>query len=206
MTCARRRLRCRRELGRELRRRPDLCRAASCTRCEALELRGLDVVADQLAEVLHRSSSSSSSASRRSAERVRVLTVPSGMLTYVGDLALREPAPVRELDERALLLGERLERPVHAPRDPARPRPRRPGPGPARRPRAGRPPSAAACGGGRRRSRSGRPCRATTRPRRAPGRTARAERQTLANVSCVTSSARSRSPIRRSAIPSTERA
>jgi hypothetical protein len=103
------------------------------------------------------------------------------------------------------VLGQRLERPVHAPRDPLGLRGVLGSPGPAHA-RADRPPSAAAAGGSRRRSRSARRCRATTRRRLAPGRSRRAERQTLANVSCVTSSARPRSPIRRSAIPSTDRA
>ena len=49
---------------------------------QTLELGGLDVVvADQLAEIPHPSSPSSSSARRRSADRVRVLTVPSGTFT-----------------------------------------------------------------------------------------------------------------------------
>ena len=40
------------------------------------------------------------------------------MLEPLGDLALREPAPVRELDHRPLVLGQDLERPVDAPRRP----------------------------------------------------------------------------------------
>ena len=66
------------------------------------------------------SSPSSASASRASPLRVRVFTVPSGMWRNVGDLALREAGEVRKVDHRALVLGQRLERPVDAPGIPGR--------------------------------------------------------------------------------------
>ena len=125
-----------RERRRQLGRRPGL----EEHRVDALELVALgriEVVADEIVEIgvlavlAHRRSSPSSSARRRSADRVRVFTVPSGMLRYVGDLALGQAAPVRQLDERALLLRQFLERTVDTPRDPSvlrglvRPRPRR---------------------------------------------------------------------------------
>ena len=56
---------------------------------EPFALGGLEVRADELVEVgRHRSSSSSVSASRASALRVRVFTVPSGIPSRIGDLAL----------------------------------------------------------------------------------------------------------------------
>ena len=51
---------------------------------------------------------------RERASRPR-LHRPEGYTERVGDLALREAAPVRELDHRPLVLGEDLERPVHLP-------------------------------------------------------------------------------------------
>ena len=53
-----------------------------------------------------------------SADRVRVLTVPSGM-EELRHLALRETTPVREGDHFALAVGKFLECTMHAPGDPA---------------------------------------------------------------------------------------
>jgi hypothetical protein len=47
---------------------------------------------------------------------VRVLAVPSGDVQVVGDLALRQPAVVGELDYLALVGADALERAMHAPR------------------------------------------------------------------------------------------
>ena len=52
--------------------------------------------------------------------RVRVLTVPSGMSQALGDLALRELAPVRELDHVPFVLRQLLDRAVDAPGEPRR--------------------------------------------------------------------------------------
>ena len=179
---------------------------------ELLALGRLEVVADEILEIgllavlAHRRSSPSSSARRRSADRVRVLTVPSGMLRYVGDLALRQAAPVRQLDQRALLLRQFLERTVDAPRRPIRaPRLVRPGPrrGHVRAPRPRPAPRAPAKAVDDRVARDGvEPDVASPRA----GSNRDAERQMLVNVSWVASSARPRSPIRRNAMPSTERA
>ena len=53
----------------------------------------------------HPSSSSSSSARRRSPLRVRVFTVPSGIAEEVRDLALRQAAPVGELEHARSVSG-----------------------------------------------------------------------------------------------------
>ena len=78
-------------------------------------------LADELVEaVAHaRSSSSSSAEPRERAPRPR-LDRAERHVQELGDLALREAAPVGELDHGALVLRELLERAVHAPREPRR--------------------------------------------------------------------------------------
>ena len=116
------------------------------------------------------SSPSSASARRARPLRVRVLTVPSGMLQEVGDLALGEAGEVGEVDHGPLVLGQRLERAVDAPGVP-----RRLGlfvGGRARRHELRRIGNGwrRAAGAERRRSRSGRSCRARLRRGRGCGR------------------------------------
>ena len=161
---------------------------------------------DQILEVAQLEVVSEDRRARRlSAARVRVLTVPSGMPRNSATSTLREAAPVGERDHLALALRQLLERPVHAPRDPA---------------------LLGAVGragfvrrlvrdlrrhiGARARAVDDRVAGDGVEPRRARARdragTSPAERQIEANVSCTASSARPRSPSRRSARPKTGRA
>ena len=181
--------------------------SSSCTRSSRSRSRRLQSLADELVEVgrarAHANSSSSASARRASALRVRVFTVPSGRLQILGDLALREAAPVGELDHGALVLraaprarGGRATRSIRVFDAVGRPWLAGGllggfGGGLGRAP-AGRP-----------RSRSARPRRATARRYHAHGRSCDAERQIAANASWTASSARPRSPRRRSARPKT---
>ena len=56
---------------------------------------------------------------RERAARAR-LDRAEGDMQKLRDLALGEPAPVRELDHRPLVLGQELDRAVHTPREPRR--------------------------------------------------------------------------------------
>ena len=184
-------------------RRRRASRARARSRARSSGLRPVEV--DQLVEIgRHSSSPSRISARCISALRVRVFTVPSGIPSRVGDLALREVAPVGERDHLALPLRKPLERAVHLPL-----RPRLLGAlvrADARATARRAPRPAARCGRGcGRRSRSARRRRATARPGPRSGLYVPAERQIETNVSCTASSARPRSPSRLSASPNTGR-
>ena len=170
----------------------------SCTRRGAPLLRR-QVVAHELVEVgASQLLLSSAPASRASAARVLVLTVPSGMsrnsaislcerpLQYASSSTVRS----RSGSSSSARWTRHATQPASA---------RSGGPLPARARRwASRP--AARCGRGRgRRSRCARRRRATGRRARARAGSSGAERQIDANVSCTASSARPRSPSRRSA-------
>ena len=89
-------------------------------RAQPLELLGREL-ADELVEVrrlFHGRTSSSRPARRASPVRVLVFTVPEGHVEVAGDLGLREPAPVGELEHGALALGKLLEGAVDAPGEP----------------------------------------------------------------------------------------
>ena len=64
-------------------------------------------VRQYLADLAHAVSEASLDRAERDAEEL-------------GDLALREPAPVRELDDRSFVVGQDLERPMHLPGGPRR--------------------------------------------------------------------------------------
>ena len=86
---------------------------------EALALARLEIGADEVVEVGPSSQLlvEGVGETRERASRSR-LDRAERDLEPIGDLALREPAPVRELDDGPLVLGKHLERAVHAPRGP----------------------------------------------------------------------------------------
>ena len=159
---------------------------------------------DELVEagpVGHRSSPSSASASRASALRVRVLTVPSGIR------ASRRPRSARARSSTRARSPDARARAGPRVRGALATLSMRPRPSEGR----GRPRSilelrdGSVCAAARRRLRCARPRTARAR-RSAPGSYVRADRQIATNASCVASSARPRSPSRRRASPSTGRA
>ena len=95
--------------------------SSSCTRRSRASSRGSRSSPPTMSSKsrIHASSSPSMSA-RRIERRARArLDRPERDAEELGDLALREPAPVGEGDHLALALGQLLERAVHAPGDPA---------------------------------------------------------------------------------------
>ena len=109
-----------RELGRELGRRVGGDQQLVHPQ-QPLALARVESLADQLVEVgralAHVSSSSSASQGARAPPRPR-LHRAERQVQILRDLALGQPALVGELDHRALVLGQGLERPMDAPRDP----------------------------------------------------------------------------------------
>ena len=121
----------RRQLGRRAGlRRARRGRAASRARSVGVELRA-DELVEVGAAVVHSSSPVELVREPRERASRSRLHRPEGYTERVGDLALREAAPVRELDHRPLVLGKDLEGAVYAATPATRP-PRGPA-GPGRR-------------------------------------------------------------------------